>query len=356
MSGPTSPTPALRLAGISKRFGHTQAVAGVDLEVADGELLALVGPSGCGKSTLLRIVAGLTAADTGTVHIGDQLVDDGNRLADPEHRDVGLVFQEHALFPHMTVGDNLMFGLRGLTRSERQARRDHWLDMIGLAGNGGRYPHELSGGERQRVALARALAPHPRLMLLDEPFASLDPNRRAQIRTDVVRLLREAGTAAVFVTHDQQEAMAVGDRVAVMRHGAIEQLDTPSAVFHRPANRFVAGFMGEANLLAIDPDTGLTELGAGALAGNTEGTAAALVVRPSDVVVHDGHAGSEGVPGEVMACEFRGTTRLYTVRLASGATLAASVAHTVELEIGSTVVVSLSPGDHAVVRDHTPAM
>jgi iron(III) transport system ATP-binding protein len=359
VSPPVASSAALRLASVSKRFGHTRAVVGVDLEVADGELLALVGPSGCGKSTLLRIVAGLTAADTGTVHIGEQLVDDGSRLADPEHRDVGLVFQEHALFPHMTVGDNLMFGLRGLTRDERRVRRDHWLEMIGLGGNASRYPHELSGGERQRVALARALAPHPRLMLLDEPFASLDPNRRAQIRTDVVRLLRDTGTAAVFVTHDQQEAMAVGDRVAVMRHGAIEQLDTPSAVFHRPVNRFVAGFMGEASLLAVDAGTGLSELGVVPVTGTSDGTsdgaAAALVVRPTDVVLH-GLGQTAGVPGEVIACEFRGATRLYTLRLPSGATVAASVPHTVELEIGSTVGMSLSSGHHVVVSDHTPAM
>jgi iron(III) transport system ATP-binding protein len=346
---PRSTTPALRLAGISKRFGHTQAVAGVELEIADGELLALVGPSGCGKSTLLRIVAGLIAADTGTVHIGDQLVDDGNRLADPEHRDVGLVFQEHSLFPHMNVGDNLMFGLRKMSPTERRQRRDHWLDMIGLADKGGRYPHELSGGERQRVALARALAPHPRLMLLDEPFASLDPNLRAQIRTDVVRLLRDAGTAAVFVTHDQREALAIGDRVAVMHAGRIEQLDTPDAVFHRPVNRFVAGFMGDANFLAIDAATGRTELGS-SHDGSQPGSV--VVARPSDVVLH-AHSSpgpdGPGATGEVLSTEFGGTTRLYTVRLASGITVVARVAHTIEHPIGSAVTVSLAPGEHAVV-------
>ena len=353
MNHTPSPSPALRLAGISKRFGHTHAVAGVELEVADGELLALVGPSGCGKSTLLRIVAGLTAADTGTVHIGETLVDDGNRLADPEHRDVGLVFQEHALFPHMTVGDNVMFGLRSSSRPERQRRRDHWLEMIGLAGKGGRYPHELSGGERQRVALARALAPRPRLMLLDEPFASLDPNRRAQIRHDVVGLLRDAGTAAVFVTHDQQEALAIGDRVAVMHAGAIEQLDTPAGVFHRPVNRFVAGFMGETNFLAIDPTTGRTELGSvHPDVGDT--VASSVVARPGDVMLQPGNASTHdgpGATGEVVAAEFRGTTRVYTVLLASGTAITASTDHTVDLAVGSSVGVSLSPGDHAVVAD-----
>ncbi len=262
MNNPTtsSSTPALQLSGVSKSFGSTRALVDVDLEVADGELLALVGPSGCGKSTLLRVVAGLNAADRGTVHIGGVLVEDGTRRADPEHRDVGLVFQEHALFPHLTVSDNLTFGLRNLPRTERQLRRDHWLRMIGLEGNGNRYPHELSGGERQRVALARALAPHPRLMLLDEPFASLDPNLRMQIRADVVELLHQTGTAAVFVTHDQAEALSVGDRIAVIRAGQIEQVGTPDVVFHRPGNRFVAGFMGPAAFLELDA-TNTTELG-----------------------------------------------------------------------------------------------
>ncbi|HTH06458.1 MAG TPA: ABC transporter ATP-binding protein, partial [Ilumatobacteraceae bacterium] len=201
---------ALEVSGVAKSFGSTRALIDVDLDVADGELLALVGPSGCGKSTLLRVVAGLAAADRGEVRIGGRLVEDGSRRADPEQRDVGLVFQEHALFPHLTVSQNIMFGLRALNRADRQRRADHWLATIGLPASGDRYPHELSGGERQRVALARALAPQPRLMLLDEPFASLDPNLRAHIRADVMHLLHETGTAAVFVTHDQSEALAVG--------------------------------------------------------------------------------------------------------------------------------------------------
>ena len=208
------------LRGVTKRFGDTVAVDRVDLDLADGELLALVGPSGCGKSTLLRVVAGLVGADEGEVRLGDAVVDDGSTSVDPERRHVGLVFQEHALFPHLTVGQNVAFGLRSGSRRERDAVRDEWLERVGLGAHGSRYPHELSGGERQRVALARALAPAPRLMLLDEPFASLDPNLRAQIRADVVEILRATATPAVFVTHDQGEAMAVGDRVAVMRRRA----------------------------------------------------------------------------------------------------------------------------------------
>ena len=219
--------------------------------VGDHELVALVGPSGCGKSTLLRLAAGLAALDSGEIRIGGDVVDDGVRRVEPEHRRAGLVFQEHALFPHLSVADNITFGLRGVSRAARAARCEHWLGVIGLAGHGDRYPHELSGGERQRVALARALAPEPRLVLLDEPFASLDPNLRARLRTDIVDVLRSTGTPALFVTHDQAEALSVGDRVAVMRAGRIEQDGPPDDVYHRPANRFVAAFMSAATFLPV---------------------------------------------------------------------------------------------------------
>jgi iron(III) transport system ATP-binding protein len=348
-----TPTPssdlALELTNVSKSFGSTRALIDVDLAVADGELLALVGPSGCGKSTLLRIVAGLAAADDGRVSIGGQLVDDGSRRADPEHRDVGLVFQEHALFPHMTVSDNLMFGLRNLARAERQRRRDHWLAMIGLPESGDRYPHELSGGERQRVALARALAPQPRLMLLDEPFASLDPNLRTQIRADVVELLHESGTAAVFVTHEQAEALAIGDRIAVIRAGRIEQVGTPEAVFHRPVNRFVAGFMGPARFLPLDTITCTTEIGPAA-GYDPSLDDALLVVRPTDVLIHLGDAAPAfAVEAKVVAAEFRGLSRVYELCLPSGAVVDSEQPHTIVLHPGDSVKVTLAPGRHASV-------
>ena len=349
-----SPNPAtghaLDVSGIAKSFGSTRALIDVDLDVADGELLALVGPSGCGKSTLLRIVAGLTAADHGEVRIGGRLVEDGLRRADPEQRDVGLVFQEHALFPHLTVNQNIMFGLRPLSRADRRRRADHWLATIGLPGNGDRYPHELSGGERQRVALARALAPQPRLMLLDEPFASLDPNLRAHIRSDVVHLLHETGTAAVFVTHDQGEALAIGDRIAVIRAGEIEQVGTPVEVFHRPANRFVAGFMGEARFLAIDPDTTMTELGP--IATHSERpTGGLLVARPRDVQIHCDATPPYAVQAKVVEAEFHGTTRVYELSLPSGTLVRSEQPYEVELHLGDSVYVSLTAGHHAVVAD-----
>jgi iron(III) transport system ATP-binding protein len=336
----------LEVRGAHKAFGAVDAVADVDLTVADHELVALVGPSGCGKSTLLRLAAGLAAVDEGEIRIAGAVVDDGRRRVEPEHRRTGLVFQEHALFPHLCVADNISFGMRDVPRAQRPSRCDHWLDVIGLSGYGRRYPHELSGGERQRVALARALAPEPRLVLLDEPFASLDPNLRARLRTDIVDVLRSTGTPALFVTHDQAEALSVGDRVAVMRAGRIEQDASPDDVYHHPANRFVAGFMGDAAFLPVAGGT--TELGpvAGDEGGGVEGQL--LVVRPQDVTI-TARDGGPGVPATVLTAEFHGATRTYRLRLPSGAEVQATVAHTVHVDVGDDVIVALRPGAHALV-------
>ena len=341
------PAPALQVDHATKSFGTTVAVDDVDLTLDDGELLALVGPSGCGKSTLLRLVAGLLAVDAGTIRIGDTTVDDGQRTVDPERRHIGLVFQEHALFPHLTVAQNVAFGLRSLGRAERDDRRARWLGMVGLGSYGRRYPHELSGGERQRVALARALAPEPQLMLLDEPFASLDPNLRAQIRADVVELLRVTGTPAVFVTHDQTEAMATGDRVAVMRAGRIEQLGRPTDVFHRPGTRFVAGFMGDASFLPIarDAATAMTELGTVDVpAGCNGGGPAVAVARPDDITFEADEDGT----AEIVGSEFRGPIWLYSVRLASGTIVLSSRSHLVRTAVGTRVHATLVPGHRLV--------
>jgi iron(III) transport system ATP-binding protein len=320
-------------------------VDGVSFELGCTELLALVGPSGCGKSTLLRVVAGLLDADGGSIELGGRLVDDGRNHVPPERRHVGLVFQEHALFPHLTVGDNVAFGIRKQPDADR--RVDHVLELVGLSHYRHRYPHELSGGERQRVALARALAPRPTLMLLDEPFASLDPNLRAQVRADVVRVLRTEGTPGVFVTHDQSEALAIGDRVAVMRGGTLLQLGTPEQVFHEPRNRFVASFMGEASYLDIDD--GRSELGPIPGADPlTTGTVA--MVRPDDVtfeVAEDGEA-------EIVDAEFRGSTWCYSVRLPSGTVVRSTRNHLLRASIGTRVRASINPGHRPVLIADEP--
>ena len=333
--------PVLDLRGVRKAFGPVTAVAGVDLLVAERELVALVGPSGCGKSTLLRVVAGLAAADAGEIRIGGEVVDDGTRCVEPEHRRTGLVFQEHALFPHLSVAANISFGLRDMSRGARAERAAHWLGVIGLVGHGDRYPHELSGGERQRVALARALAPEPRLVLLDEPFASLDPNLRVRLRADIVGILRSTGTPALFVTHDQEEALSIGDRVAVMRDGRIEQDAPPDDVYHRPANRFVAGFIAETAFLPVT--AGRTELGP----LPTESPADGLVVlRAHDVVLDANGSGTEAT---VVSTEFHGAVRTYRLQLPSGAMVIGTTPHSIRLEQGDQVHASLRPGSHTVI-------
>ncbi|MDW3213848.1 MAG: ABC transporter ATP-binding protein [Ilumatobacteraceae bacterium] len=328
---------SLRVHGVSKRFDGVVAVDEVSFELGDHELLALVGPSGCGKSTLLRILAGLQPTETGTVELGGRVVDDGRRPVPPEGRRVGLVFQEHALFPHLTVAGNIGFGVRDGGRTARVAEM---LDLVGLAGYDERYPHELSGGERQRVALARALAPRPALLLLDEPFASLDPNLRARVRDDVAAILRSTATPAIMVTHDQNEALAVGDRVAVMQAGRIVQIDTPEHVFHEPVNRFVAAFMGEASFLPW----GVAAAEISGIAAISDPSAMAMV-RPDDVtfsVEPDGAA-------TVDAAEFRGSSWCYTLGLPSGGTVRSLQSHLDRIAIGSRVVPSMRAGHVPVV-------
>lgn len=337
----SSEATSLRVDHVSKHFGSTRAVDDVSFDLGGDELLALVGPSGCGKSTLLRTIAGLHGTESGSITLGGVVVDDGRRPLPPEQRRVGLVFQEHALFPHLTVARNVAFGVR---RGDAAARTAEMLEMVGLGDYGERFPHELSGGERQRVALARALAPAPALMLLDEPFASLDPNLRSQVRDDVVAVLRSTGTPAVFVTHDQNEALAVGDRVAVMRRGRIEQLDTPEQVFHAPANRFVGAFMGEASFVAAA--TARAELGAESLGGVPDDRT--VMVRPDDVCFDACADGTDAAgDGEIVGAEFRGSTWRYTIRLDSGALVQSVRSHLVRTEIGSRIRVSMVPG-------HTP--
>ena len=334
---------ALQVEGLVKRFGSTTAVDGVSFSVGAHEVVCLVGPSGCGKSTVLRMLAGLVRPDAGTVALrGRRLDGDGEHVV-PEKRRIGIVFQDHALFPNLTVGDNVAFGLARRDRVARRTRVAEMLAMVSLEGHADRYPHELSGGERQRVALARALAPEPEVLLLDEPFASLDHNLRVQVRADVLDILRGTGTPSVFVTHDQLEALALGDRVVVLRNGRIEQDGRPTEVFHRPANRFVATFMGEADFLpvTVEGSTATSELGpVDAASLPTGASTGVLVVRPDDLTFDPAPGGGAAVEH----VEFQGSSVLYRLRLASGTTVRARRPHTVDAEVGSRVEVRLA--DH----------
>lgn len=342
---------ALVARGLRRRFGATLAVDDIDLDLGDHEVLCLVGPSGCGKSTVLRMLAGLVRPDGGTVRLGDRVLDDAHTNVAPEARRIGIVFQDHALFPNLSVADNVAFGLggrgRGAAARARRARVMAMLDLVGLADHADRYPHELSGGERQRVALARALAPAPAVLLLDEPFASLDQNLRVQVRAEVLAILRASGTPAVVVTHDQREALAVGDRVMVLRGGRCEQVGTPREVFHHPVNRFVASFMGEADFVdgTVADGRVTSEVGAAAAAPGSPDGPVTLVLRPDDVEVGadpDGDA-------VVVDAEFQGSSVLFLVRLASGATVRCRTSHVSTLAVDERVRVSLAEHHQPVV-------
>ncbi|MCP1315204.1 ABC transporter ATP-binding protein [Halomonas sp. 707D7] len=255
MTSTTPVTPqsaqALSLKGIEHRFGANRVVKGIDLEIAPGEVMCLLGPSGCGKTTLLRIAAGLEPVQQGRVALdGQEIAGPGRAHLPPEKRSVGLAFQESALFPHLSVLENVTFGLKHLARRERTPRAMELLTQLGMADYAERYPHMLSGGQQQRVALARALAPSPRLMLLDEPFSSLDARLRDRIRDDTLHVLKTLGTATLLVTHDPEEAMFMADRIALMRDGRILQVGTPFELYCLPADPFVVTFFGEVNELS----------------------------------------------------------------------------------------------------------
>ena len=340
-------TPAVAFEGVDKAYGGVPAAIDLALEVQPGELVTLIGPSGCGKSTALRLIAGLERPDRGGIRIAGETVAGAGRFVPPERRRVGLVFQDHALFPHLTVARNVAFGLHGTARPARDARVQEVLDLVRLGHLAARYPHELSGGEQQRVALARALAPRPAVVLLDEPFSSLDENLRAQVRAELVGVLRETGTTAVFVTHDQTEALSIGDRVVVMRDGRIEQADTPAGVFERPATRFVASFMGDADFLRAHVHRALLTCEIGVVStvpGWSEAeTDVDVVLRPHEVALTAEPGRAEPGP-EVVAVEYHGAFVLHTVRLASGQTLRSWQPHAVRHPVGTPVHVSVVPG------------
>jgi iron(III) transport system ATP-binding protein len=347
---------ALVFEGVSKNYGSAVGVDTLELSVPAGELVTVIGPSGCGKSTTLRLAAGLERPDKGTIRVAGDVVADKRRFVEPERRRVGLVFQDYALFPHMTVAQNVEFGLDRLSRGERKARAGEVLDLVRLAHFAGRYPHELSGGEQQRVALARALAPRPAVVLLDEPFSSLDESLRAQVRRDTVATLREAGTTGVLVTHDQTEALSVGTRVVVMRGGVIEQADTPEKVFEQPATRFVASFMGDADFLPAHVHRALLTCEIGVVStvpgwANSEADVD-VVLRPHEVALRP----DPDSQARVSAVEYHGAFVLHYVRLASGRTVRSWQPHTVRHPVGTAVAVTVAAGttptlllgDHAI--------
>jgi iron(III) transport system ATP-binding protein len=330
----------VRLESVAKSFGRVRAVDGVSLEVSAGELVAVLGPSGCGKTTLLRLIAGFERPDTGSVRVGEAEMAGPGRFVPPEKRAVGMVFQDYALFPHLTVAANVAFGLARRPRAERDALRKRTLELVGLQHKADRYPHELSGGERQRVALARALAPEPRVVLLDEPFSNLDATLRAGLRREVELILRDAEATAVLVTHDQEEALSLADRLAVMNEGRLVQVGVPEEVYARPAGRWAAQFVGEVNVLSgVARGAGVeTELGVFDLHRPASG-AVHVAVRPEQLELtadHDGNA-------EVLEREFRGHDVLYRLRHEGGRTVLVQLPSLELYEVGARVFVRPAP-------------
>jgi iron(III) transport system ATP-binding protein len=311
---------AIRAIAVHKRFGDCRAVDGVTLDVAEGDVCALLGPSGCGKTTMLRLLAGFERPDSGCLMVGGEIIAGGKTFVAPEKRRIGMVFQDYALFPHMTVAANIRYALG--RRAERAGERvREVLELVGLSELGERHPNELSGGQQQRVALARALAGTPKVVLLDEPFSGLDAGLRARVRQEVRQILLAAGVTALFVTHDQEEALSLADHVAVMRDGRIEQVGTPEEVYGRPESRWVAEFLGEADVLPGTVSEGWVECELARVPAEGVGAGEAeVLVRPESVALSIGPAagGRTQVEGVVVEREFFGHDQLVHVELPSG--------------------------------------
>ncbi|OOC08982.1 MULTISPECIES: ABC transporter ATP-binding protein [Thioalkalivibrio] len=314
-------TPLLDLDHIDIGYDGQPVVHDASLQLPEGQIGCLLGPSGCGKTTLLRAIAGFEPVMRGEVRMNGRTMSDPGFTVPPEKRGVGMVFQDFALFPHLTVGDNLRFGIRHWSRAKQDERVRQLLRLVGLIGYEPGYPHALSGGQQQRVALARALAPRPGLLLLDEPFSSMDVELRGELAREVREILRAENTTAILVTHDQNEAFAFADRIAVIHEGRIAQLDSAYNLYHRPANRFVADFIGEGTLIPgmVEPgnqvDTALGHLQGPLSEDLAPGTAVDVLVRPDDIAI-DNENGE--VRTEVLDKAFRGADFLYTLRLPDG--------------------------------------
>lgn len=338
--------PALRCRGLVKQFSDQPIVRGVSFSAAPGDILVLVGPSGCGKTTTLRLVAGFERLDSGSIEIDGETVADDNRHEPPERRRAGMVFQDYAIFPHLSVGRNVGFALgKGTAARERVAEL---LAFVGLPGQEQNMPHELSGGEQQRVSLARALSTNPAVLLLDEPFSNLDAALRAGMRAEVRSLLKKSNTTAIFVTHDQEEALMLGDQVGVMRDGRLEQVDSPEDIFHNPQTRFVAEFLGNTRFVPGLITAGGIESSLGLLPRRvtiSPGTVVELALRPDDVTFLPDDNGS----ARIITRSFTGMAYIYHLGLPDGSIVHSLQPHEVRVPEGTTVAASFATGAHPPV-------
>lgn len=338
----------LQIDGISQQFARSPqpAVNHVSLELQQGIVLGLLGPSGCGKTTLLRLIAGFDQPQTGAIALAGRTVAGDGVWIPPEQRDVGMVFQDYALFPHLTVADNIAFGLQqprgAMPKDLMQQRVSEAIALVGLVGKERHYPHELSGGQQQRVALARALAPHPKLILLDEPLSNLDVQVRWRLRQEVRDILKATRTTGIFVTHDQEEALAIADQVAVMRQGQIEQVGTPEEIYENPTSRFVAEFVTQANFLTAKRSEQGWATEVGFFSAST-GDSAEPIGTPGEVMIRQEHLNLE--PDEqgvavVRDRQFLGREYCYTLQIASGKLLYARTSTQVAVPVGTSVRLS----------------
>ena len=339
----------LELNAVRQTYGGPDIVSDLSLRLPRGAIGCLLGPSGSGKTTVLRCIAGFEPISAGTIHLNGVCVSAPGRTVPPEARRIGMVFQDYALFPHLTVADNIGFGLHDVPPAERQRRVTELIETVGLSGSGVRYTHELSGGQQQRVALARALAPRPDLLLLDEPFSNLDVALRERLALEVRDIIKQTRTTAVLVTHDQHEAFNLADEIGLMREGHIEQWDTPYNLYHRPASRFVADFIGQGLFLhgvVADGHHVQIALGALPLEGAPQwpaGTHVDVLLRPDDVL----HDDASPLQAEVTHKAFRGAEFLYTLQLAGGERILSLVPSHHNHAVGEKIGIRLEV-DHVV--------
>jgi iron(III) transport system ATP-binding protein len=339
---------------LSCGYGGDSVVRDVSFALSHGDIGCLLGPSGCGKSTILRALAGFLPISHGEIQLQGQAISLPGRTLAPEKRKIGMVFQDYALFPHLTIADNVGFGLKDLKKPERRQKVMELLNLVHLQNLADSYPHQLSGGQQQRVALARALAPEPTLILLDEPFSNLDTDLRRRLSLDVREILKTLGISAILVTHDQQEAFAMCDQIAVLQSGQIQQWDVPYNLYHEPSNRFVASFVGQGGFIpgkALGPDTIESELGI--IHGNRaykwqEGTLVDVLIRPDDIV-YDEHS---DLKPKVVEKTFAGTSTLYRFRCSEDTEFEALFRSHLDFHIGEQVPVRVE-ADHLIAFERT---
>lgn len=329
----------LEVNGISKGYNGDCVVSDLSFTLERGKIGCLLGESGCGKTTVLRCIAGFEQLQAGTISIGGNVVSTSKKSLPPESRKVGMVFQDYALFPHLTVEGNIAFGLGGLSGREKNIRVLKMLDLVGLGPDAGKFPHELSGGQQQRVALARALAPEPELLLMDEPFSNLDVMLRERLSLEVGTIIRELGISALLVTHNQLEAFAMADQIGIMHQGALEQWDAAYNLYHKPGTRYVAGFIGEGMMIqGLVIGKNKVETGIGTLTGEIcghwpTGATGYILIRPEDII----HDDDSPCQAEIVRKHFRGAQILYTLHTRSREEVLALVSSHHDHQLGQSI-------------------